>query len=146
MNYEQLDQLYQPPYGDRAVVLKETNRLIGAAGFVPSLAPFGQIPSLRSEGSPEDGYRPEVGLFWAIAPAYQGHGYATEAARAMIEFGFRQLHLRRIVATTTYDNSASIRVMEKVGMRIERNPYPNPPWLQVVGLLAREAASPIGPS
>jgi [ribosomal protein S5]-alanine N-acetyltransferase len=43
--------------------------------------------------------------------------------------------LRRVVATTTYDNEASMGVMRKLGMRIERNPFPDPPWLQVVGIL-----------
>ena len=47
--------------------------------------------------------------------------------------------MNRIVATTSYDNLASIAVMRKLSMRIERNPLPDPPWLQVVGML--EAAS-----
>src|SRR5690349_8610736 len=45
LNYQQLADLYQPPYGDRAVVLKGTGELIGACGFVPCLAPFAQLPS-----------------------------------------------------------------------------------------------------
>jgi ribosomal-protein-alanine N-acetyltransferase len=43
--------------------------------------------------------------------------------------------LQRVVATTTYNNAASIRVMQKLGMTIERNPLPDPPWFQVVGVL-----------
>jgi ribosomal-protein-alanine N-acetyltransferase len=43
--------------------------------------------------------------------------------------------VKRVVATTTYENAASVRVMRKLGMRVERNPFPDPPWLQVVGLL-----------
>src|SRR5436190_20256411 len=38
-------RLRQPPYGDRAVVLKGTGGLVGSVGFVPCLAPFGQLPS-----------------------------------------------------------------------------------------------------
>ena len=45
LSYEELAKLNQPPYGDRAVVLKHTQQLIGACGFVPSFAPFGQLPS-----------------------------------------------------------------------------------------------------
>jgi RimJ/RimL family protein N-acetyltransferase len=48
--------------------------------------------------------------------------------------------LLRIVATTHDDNDASIRVMRKLGMLIERNPYPDPPWLQVVGVLENPQA------
>src|SRR5438067_2281083 len=47
-SYEELAKLYQPPYGDRAVVLKPTQRVIGACGFVPSMGPFGQLPSLHA--------------------------------------------------------------------------------------------------
>src|SRR3990172_4150391 len=65
LNYEQLAKLRQPPYGDRAVVLKATERLIGACGFVPCLMPFEQLPSFASGGrsrSPSY-YSTELGLF-----------------------------------------------------------------------------------
>ena len=134
MNYDQLTKLYQPPYGERAIVLKQTGQLIGAIGFVPCLAPFGQLPSLRSaEGLSL--YTTELGLYYALSPAYHRQGYATEAARAMTDYAFDILKLKRIVATTTYDNAASMGVMRKLGMRIERNPLSAPPWFQVVGIL-----------
>ncbi len=53
----------------------------------------------------------------------------------MLDYAFGEMRLKRIVATTTYDNTASIGVMRKLGMQIERNPQDDPPWLQVVGLL-----------
>jgi RimJ/RimL family protein N-acetyltransferase len=76
LSYEELTKLYQPPYGDRAVVLKQSNQLIGACGFVPCLAPFGQLPSFSSarESAITYGYSTEFGLFYAIAPTYQGQG------------------------------------------------------------------------
>ena len=77
----------------------------------------------------------EFGLYYAFSPASQGQGYATEAVRALIDFAFNVLRLRRIVATTTYENTRSIGVMRRVGMRIEQNPFAEPPWLQVVGSL-----------
>ena len=52
LNYEQLASLYQPPYGDRAVVLKATRALIGAAGFVPYLNPFEQLPGFTTGDPP----------------------------------------------------------------------------------------------
>ena len=48
-----------------------------------------------------------------------GKGYATEAARAIVAFGFEHLGLRRIVATCDTENLASARVMEKIGMTRE---------------------------
>lgn len=135
LSYEQLALLYQPPYGERAVTLKETGQLIGLVGFVPSLAPFEQLPAFAPAGTPSRRATPEVGLYYAVAPAHQRRGYAAEAARAMVHYAFQELHLKRVVATTTYDNAASQGIMRALGMRIERNPYPDPPWLQVVGLL-----------
>jgi ribosomal-protein-alanine N-acetyltransferase len=141
LNYDQLARLYQPPYGDRAVVLKDDGMLTGACGYVPCLGPYGQVPSLGTDGrhAPALG-RTEFGLFWAISPAQQRRGYATEAGRALIDYAFDHLNLGRIIATTTYDNAASLAVMRKLGMTIDRNPLPTPPWLQAVGVLENPRA------
>ena len=61
----------------------------------------------------------EVG--WVIAPAYQGRGYATEAARAALEICFERLSLRRVTAGCFVENEASWRIMEKIGMRREHH-------------------------
>ena len=133
LSYDQLAQLYQPPYGERAIALKSTGELIGAVGYVPCLDVFGQLPSL---GGKHGGLAStEFGLYYALSPAHHRRGYAAEAVRAMIDYAFRRLKLRRIIATTTHHNEASMGVMRKVGMRIEKNPFPDPPWLQVVGVL-----------
>ena len=63
------------------------------------------------------------------------HGYASEAAQALIDYAFQELRLKRIVATTSYDNIGSMGVMRKLGMRVEENLLGEPPWLQVVGVL-----------
>jgi RimJ/RimL family protein N-acetyltransferase len=134
-SYEWLAKLHQPPYGDRAIVLRATGELIGAVGYAPSLMPFEQLPSLSTGRVPPGIATPEFGLFWAIAPEHQGRGYATEAARGLVEYAFRVLRVLRLVATTEHDNLASQAVMRKLGMRIERNPFPDPQYLQVVGIL-----------
>ena len=59
----------------------------------------------------------EIG--WVFAPEYQGQGYATEAARAVLGLAFEELGLHRMVATCDPRNRASYRVMEKLGMRRE---------------------------
>jgi RimJ/RimL family protein N-acetyltransferase len=135
LSQEWLPKLHQPPYGDRAIVLKSTDALIGSAGYVPLLDIYEQIPELGGAAAAL-GYRtPEVGLFWVIDPAQQRQGYATEAAEALIAHAFREWRLKRIIATTEYTNLASQAVMRKVGMKLARNPLPDPPWLQVVGVL-----------
>lgn len=137
LNYEQLAKLRQPPYGDRAVVFKSTGQLIGACGFVPCLNVFEQLPAFAAGDRSGDLSlsSTEFGLFYATSPAYQRKGYAAEAAQALVDYAFQHLRLKRIVATTTYDNTASMGVMRKLGMRVEKNPRPEPPWLQVVGVL-----------
>jgi RimJ/RimL family protein N-acetyltransferase len=128
--------LGHPPYGELAVVRKEGQTLVGAVSYVPCLDRFGQLPGLGRPDQPSPvRATPEVGLFWAIDPPHQNHGYATEAARAPIEHAFDVLDLARLVATTEHDNAASQAVMRKLGMRLERNPLPTPPWLQTVGVL-----------
>jgi ribosomal-protein-alanine N-acetyltransferase len=139
LNQAWFPKLHQPPYGERAVVLKASDTLIGAIGYVPCLDRFGQIPGFGTGGQASSDATPEFGLFWAIDPDHQRHGYATEAARAMIRHAFAELRLKRIIATTEYDNRASQAVMRKLGMRLEHNPLPEPHWLQVVGILEQGA-------
>ncbi len=59
----------------------------------------------------------EIG--WVLQSQAQSQGYATEAARALLHYGFEQLRLHRIVATCQPENVSSYRVMEKLGMRRE---------------------------
>ncbi len=56
---------------------------------------------------------------WAVHPDDWGKGYATEAAWHVIDWAFRELNLHRLVAYCHVDNSSSVRVMEKLGMKIE---------------------------
>jgi len=137
LSYVQLARMRQPPYGDRAVIHEATGQLIGSCGFVPTLNAFEQLPGFAGGDAPVSAgrYSPEFGLFYAISPAHRRQGYASEAAQALADYAFRHLHLKRVVATTDYDNLGSIGVMGKLGMRIEKNPQPGPSWLQVVGIL-----------
>ena len=56
-------------------------------------------------------------LGYAFAPWHWGRGYATEAARAMVGFGFRTLRLDAIEAFVMVENDASCRVLDKAGLR-----------------------------
>lgn len=85
-----------------AVTLKADGRLIGNCG-------------IRLNGV--DSHAAEIG--YEVAPDEWGRGYATEAARAIVRFGFEELGLHRIGAWTVADNTASIHVLEKLGMTLE---------------------------
>jgi len=66
----------------------------------------------RAEGS-------QAAMGWLLDPAYVGHGYATEAAAEVLRICFEDLGLRRVVAGAFADNVASLRLMSRLGMRIE---------------------------
>lgn len=61
-------------------------------------------------------FTPAIEIAWRLARAYWGHGYATEAARAALGYGFDQLGLAEIVAVTVPANLRSRRVMQRLGM------------------------------
>jgi ribosomal-protein-alanine N-acetyltransferase len=61
-------------------------------------------------------FTPCVEIGWRLAREYWGRGYATEAARAALEYGFQDLKLEEIVSFTTTANLRSRAVMERIGM------------------------------
>ena len=85
-----------------AVLLKHDRRLIGACRLA-----FSHGPSR------------EAGLGYSYERASWGQGYATEAARALLAFGFAEVSLHRIWATCDPANVGSMHVLEKVGMQRE---------------------------
>ncbi len=88
---------------DFAVVLKnEDEKMIGTCGFS------------RIDFSNDIG---ELG--YVINPEYQGKGYATEAAKKIMEFGFKTLGFNRIEAKYIIGNNASLAVMKKCGLQYE---------------------------
>lgn len=101
------------------------------------------ITSLRrptaDSASAETGYE--------LSPTHWGRGYATEAAAALLAFGFGELKLHRISAHCVAENVASARVLEKLGMRCEgrlrENEFFKERWWDtlVYGILAREWSS-----
>jgi ribosomal-protein-alanine N-acetyltransferase len=97
------EQAQQPRTSyELAVTLKETGRLIGGAAlWVTS--------SEHAEG--------EIG--YCYHRDAWGHGYAVEAARALLPLGFRTLGLHRLFGRCVAENTASARVLEKLGMQYE---------------------------
>jgi ribosomal-protein-alanine N-acetyltransferase len=137
-NYEWLAEFRQPPYGDRAVVLKSTGEFVGSTGFVPAWGPFDRLPSYGGDNHATR-FRPEFGLYWATRSVHLRQGYASEAARALVNHAFTSMNIARVIATTEYSNVASQAVMRSLGMSVEHNPLPDPPWFQVVGVLQNTA-------
>jgi RimJ/RimL family protein N-acetyltransferase len=65
--------------------------------------------------------KPEVELAYALMAEFWGRGLATEMAKALLRLAFEQLGLTNVVSFTLPTNRASQRVMEKAGMRYERD-------------------------
>ncbi|MGQ0635129.1 MAG: GNAT family N-acetyltransferase [Planctomycetaceae bacterium] len=84
---------------------------VEAPGIAPLVGFVGlNIPTFSAH------FTPCVEIGWRLAREYWGHGFATEAARGAMEFGFRQLALDEIVSFTVPANRRSRRVMERLGM------------------------------
>ncbi|HJN85712.1 MAG: GNAT family protein [Dehalococcoidia bacterium] len=75
------------------------------------------IGNIGIRRKPENDWEADIG--YELAPEYWGRGYATEAALAIVDFGFRELGLHRISSWCIADNAASARVLERVGLRPE---------------------------
>jgi aminoglycoside 6'-N-acetyltransferase len=68
--------------------------------------------------SPAEGEPGVIKVGYTISPAFQGHGYATEAVGALVEYALDTLGAEVVRAYAGADNTPSIRVAEKVGMRL----------------------------
>ena len=83
-------------------------------------------------------------LGYSLDRAFQGYGYATKAVTALLNFGFTNLKLHRIVARTDVRNRGSIRLLERISFRREghllENFYDKREWTSeyLYALLARE--------
>ncbi len=88
---------YKNNLGRWATHLKENNEFIGWCGL-----------KLVKE---------EIDLGYRFLPSVWGNGYATEAAQATLKLGHQQLQLPKIIAHTHIDNTASQKVLEKIGMQ-----------------------------
>lgn len=90
-----------------AVEEKMTGAMMGFIGF--------SSPSWKAH------FTPCIEIGWRLGSQYWGKGYATEGAKAVLEYGFKQFGWEEIVSFTVPDNSRSIRVMEKIGMKRDVN-------------------------
>jgi RimJ/RimL family protein N-acetyltransferase len=82
---------------------------------LPGVADFAGFVGL-SVPAFEAHFTPAVEIGWRLARRHQGFGYASEAARAVLAHGFERVGLDEIVSFTVPANTASRRVMEKIGM------------------------------
>ena len=94
----------RPELGLWATIHKETVKFIGRCGLLPWTI---------------DG-REEVEVAYTIARDYWGQGLGTEAALAILHYGFEQLNLSRLICRIDAENVASQKIAEKIGMSFEK--------------------------
>ena len=93
-----------PELGLWATIHKETNQFIGRCGLLPWTI---------------DGCT-EVEVAYLLDKAYWRQGLGSEAARAIAQYGFEQLHLARLICLIDRENQASIKVAQSIGMTFEK--------------------------
>lgn len=96
-----LDNYERQGFGCSAVISKSDHSFIGYCGLV-----YG-----HADDEPE--------IIYVLKKEYWGQGIATEVARAMIDYGFTKHKLKRILATIDPENLASIKIVEKTGMKFQ---------------------------
>jgi RimJ/RimL family protein N-acetyltransferase len=94
----------RPELGLWATVHKETGKFIGRCGLLPWTI---------------DG-QDEVEVAYTIAEEYWGQGLGSEAAQAILNYGFEMLNLSRLICIIVPENIASKKVAEKIGMAFEK--------------------------
>ena len=92
----------------------EGDKIVLGVELASSAALIGEVSLIWRSVDARQG---EVG--WIFDPDYHGHGYATEAANAMLDLGFGPADMHRILARCDVRNAASWRLMERLGMRRE---------------------------
>ena len=93
-----------PELGLWATIHKETDRFIGRCGLLPWTIDE----------------RQEVEVAYLLDRDYWGQGLGTEAAQAIVHYGFEQLQLSRLICLIDGENQASIKVAMKIGMAFEK--------------------------
>jgi RimJ/RimL family protein N-acetyltransferase len=93
-----------PELGLWATIHKETNKFIGRCGLLPW--------TIDEQN--------ELEVAYLIDKEYWGQGLGTEAAQAILDYGFEKLNLSRLICLIDKENLASIRVAEKIGMSFEK--------------------------
>ncbi len=112
-SYDDYVERYGTPERLASTLVVELDGTVIGDLFVGIATPYAQV-EVREQARDT-----EAAIGWLLDPAYVGRGYATEAAAEVLRICFDGLGLRRVVAGAFADNDASLRVMARIGMRVE---------------------------
>ena len=97
-------------------VIEKDRKVIGRAGFL-----VWDPDEWRTGTLAELGDHAAVELGWMLAREHWGNGYATEAAIALRDYGFKELRFERLISLIAHGNDASVKVAERIGARYVRD-------------------------
>ena len=109
-------------YGLWATMLRDTEAFIGRCGLLPwpvAVSHRAALGLAHPEERPTRGRRVEVEVAYLLAKDYWRRGLATEAARAIAEFGFATLDVKRLICLIDEENVASLGVAANIGMTVD---------------------------
>ena len=117
-------------FGLWALEVRDGGDLIGLTGF--------SVPEFEAD------FTPAVEVGWRLAAPAWGRGYATEAARAALGFGFERAGLDEVVSFTSAGNRRSRAVMERIGMSRDPEGDFEHPWIPAGHPLRRHVLYRVG--
>ncbi len=138
---------FEQPSGEPgwlAITLKGSDVLLGGIGlqrWLPDEDTSWFIPEHPEDAPQRDPRVIEVELAYVLGRDHWGHGYATEAGRAGLAYGFGELGVERVLSPINSANLRSITLAQRLGCRIHRNLHPRPSRFHttpgVIAVLAR---------
>lgn len=123
------------------MIRKATGAMMGLIGF--QLNEAGNMDNWMTfeDEASHPAYDPdffEVEITYTFGYAFWHQGYAAEAGKALIEHGFRELNIGRIVNSVAEQNIRSVTLMKRLGLHLQRNLKPTPftgPWRNSPGVI-----------
>lgn len=107
-------------FGLWATIYKETGAFIGRCGLLPWSIVLSEDGLGAVSEHPPGPPAPEIEVAYLLAKDYWRRGLGTEAAQAIVEYGFQKLHLARLICLIDPANRASAAVARNIGMTLER--------------------------
>jgi RimJ/RimL family protein N-acetyltransferase len=127
--FMQRTQVKAEEFGFLAVVRKDDKQLLGLVALQPywpgsdvSYMMFASRPNMVGQ----DPNFIEAELTYALGRPYWKQGYAFEACRILVAYGFAEMRIGRFVNSIISTNHGSVKLMERLGFRIEKNMHPKP--------------------
>jgi len=125
---------YIGPLRERSEIESRVNKIQEAYLQVPGLGIW--LACINQSNKPVGWFNlndldgnPEIEIGYRLSPPYWGKGYATEMSQKLLEYGFKTLRLDKIVAVAVPQNTASIRVLEKIGLQYFRKGWYYNTWV-----------------